>query len=200
MSVRIYPGIPSSTVPADPTPGAPQFYARFVGTFGVKCGNKVKTRRVRFSSASTTSLLDMLLQGMRVIEGVDRCSMGQLMSLSMTLGHYVNDEKIEAEPERSRHAFVIHTSSIAKKRIHKLEIPWLKEKTSDLDVENVVSGTDFGNLASIQLQPNGTDISCVFTDRFKHITLKDTLPEDDTLVDYGDDKDDPSDGGTDGTE
>lgn len=199
MSVRVYPGIAGSTIVPSSEPGSPQFWARFTASLGVKGGNKVKMRRVRFSAASTVSFADMLLQGMRVLEAVDRCSMGQIMSVQMTLGHYVKDEIIEDEPSLSRHAFVIHTASKAKKRIHKLVIPWLKRNVSDIDVENIVTGADFGNLASIQLQENGKDVSCIFTENYKHTTLKNTLPDDDDLVDYGDTKDDPSDGGVDGT-
>lgn len=198
MSVRIYPGIPTSNVV--PPVDTPSFYARFTATMGVKAGNRIKMRRVRLSAFSNVSLQDLLLQAARMLEGVDRCSQGQMMSVQMTLGHYIKDEVIKPEPTRSRHAFCIHVSEVAKKRIHKLVIPWLKENVSDLDVENLVSGTDYTNLCSIQLQENGKDLSCVETPKWKHITVKDTLPEDDTLVDYGDGKDDPSDGGQDGTD
>lgn len=196
MSVRFYPGIPASNVV--PPVGTPQYYARFQATFGVKSGARIKMRRVKLSAFSDVGLEDLLLQACRMLEGVDRCSTGQMMGLQMTIGHYVKDEVIPSEPVRSRHAFAIHISPVAKKRIHMLQFPWLKESISDLDVKALVEGVDYSNLCSIWLQEDGKSFSCVPTPDYKHITLKDTEEEPDYLVDYGDSKDDPSDGGVDG--
>lgn len=193
MSVRLYPGIPTSAL----TP-SPDYYARFIATLGVKAGSRVKMRRVRVSVGSSVSLSDLLLQGMRILEGVDRISQGQIMGVSMVLGHFVKDEIISPEPLRSRHAFVIHKAEEGKK-IHKTVIPWLKETVSDLDVEAIVKGTDWTNLCNISLGIDGKTIEMGYTPDFKHLTLKDTLPDEDDTVSYGDVKDDPSDGGVDGS-
>lgn len=194
MSVQLYQDV-TFTVDEGGVP-VNKVVGRFTMKLGCKRGSRVAMNRVKFQLYANT-FDELLIEAAELAEQIDRWSEGQLMGMDMTLGHYVKDELIPAEPQRSTHAFILNRSREDRKRVSTVKIPWMKTSITPQQVETFFS--DHPSLCSIQLLPDGITPHMEPCPEFRHLTYKDTLAEDDYIVDSGDVKDDAgADGKVDG--
>lgn len=194
MSVKLYPSGSSG-----------QVYARAQLTLGVKRGSRVAMRKTRFAAYSNNGYADLLSTIFGMMDKIDGMSTGEIMGIQLTLGHFVKDDVIPSEPIRSTNAFAVVKNSRVPKHVSFVTVPWLKNDASINGLEAILQNPPFidsgKGLCNIQLASDGKTIEMTPSNDFKHLTIKDTWPDNDDVVSTGDVKGDAgADGMVDGDE
>lgn len=122
----------------------PTNYARFILTLGVRSGPRRRVRNVTITLNTSNPDVDIKT----VVEDIEKLSHGRAVALKKYCGRFFTDVScaLKVEPSSSLQGMAVMSAGTNIKEKAFLNIPWLLENTTILQLENFAESVPFGVL------------------------------------------------------